>query len=233
MTARLELRPVALFAEFGQQADAVQARHLQVGDHDGRVPGQNFFPGFQAVARGLGAIAPAGDQLGQAHQRVRFVFGNQDFYGVLHRVFFGSAANSLMHTADFYSMHLRVLGYAPEVQPGLFRQFGPAGVEGVVFVLGRHPVPPAPLQRGGVGGNRGVFHALAGRGQPRVGGFHPLLNRGELAGFKIRELLLCRSLAPRALRWLVAPELEPSARRAWPCPLPSSSCSASQSSHCA
>ncbi len=68
--------PSALFAKLGEKANAVQTRHLQVGDHDGGIPGLNLLPGFKSVVRGLGAIAPAGDQLGQAHERVRLVFGN-------------------------------------------------------------------------------------------------------------------------------------------------------------
>ena len=74
----------SLFGELGQQADAVQPRHLQVGDHNGRVPGQRLLPAFDAVARGLGAVSPAGDQLGQPHQRVGLVFDNQHLYRALH-----------------------------------------------------------------------------------------------------------------------------------------------------
>ncbi len=120
-TARLELRPERFFAEFGQQANAVEPGHLQVGDHDRRIPGENLFPGFKAVARSLGAITPAGDQLGQAHQRVGFVFGNQDFYGVLHRFLFrlrGQSAGLLTcQPADLFIL-CTCTGqfYAPEVE---------------------------------------------------------------------------------------------------------------------
>jgi hypothetical protein len=42
-------------------------------------PGQRLLPALDAVARGLGAVSPAGDQLGEPHQRVGLVFDNQDF----------------------------------------------------------------------------------------------------------------------------------------------------------
>ncbi len=79
---RVESR--ALLSQLGQQADAIQTRHLQVGDDDGRVPGKRFLPALDAVARRLRPVAPAGDQLRESHQRVGFVFDNQDLYAVLH-----------------------------------------------------------------------------------------------------------------------------------------------------
>ena len=68
--------------QFGQQADAVQPRHLQVGDHNGRVPGQCLLPSLDAVPRGLGAVSPAGDQLRQAHQCVGLIFDDQNLHSL-------------------------------------------------------------------------------------------------------------------------------------------------------
>ncbi len=45
------------------------------------------------------------------------------------------------------------------------------------------------LERGSIGGDLRVLHAVAGGGQPRVGDLDALLDGGELAGFEIRELL--------------------------------------------
>ena len=83
-TATFELRPEPVLGQLGQQANAVHARHLQVGHHDGRIPGQRLLPALDAVARGLGAVSPSGDQLRQAHQRMRLVFDNQNFDRILH-----------------------------------------------------------------------------------------------------------------------------------------------------
>ena len=73
-TAILELRPDPPFGQLGQQSHTVQPRHLQVGDHNGWFPGEHLLPGFDAVARGFGAVSPAGDQLRQPHQRMGLVF---------------------------------------------------------------------------------------------------------------------------------------------------------------
>jgi hypothetical protein len=63
---------------------AVHARHLEVGNHDGRVPAQDFFKALNAVPRRLRAVAPAGNQLRQAHQGVNFVFDDQHFGRCVH-----------------------------------------------------------------------------------------------------------------------------------------------------
>ena len=71
----------ALFGEAGKKADAVEAGHFQVGDDDGGVPGEDFLPAFDAVARGFSAVAPAGDELGEAHEGVGLVFDDEDLDG--------------------------------------------------------------------------------------------------------------------------------------------------------
>ena len=134
-TAMLELSP-RLLGQLGQQADAVHARHLQVRHHDGRIPGQRLLPALDAVARGLGPVSPAGDQLRQPHQRVGLVFDNQDLYGVLH-IFFQSKYSAMpvgegqAFTATYLSRS-HCLGLAC-----LFSQFRPSRIEGVVLVLRR------------------------------------------------------------------------------------------------
>ena len=74
----------AFFGEAGEQADAVEAGHLEVGDDDGGVPGEDFLPAFDAVARSISAVAPAGDELGEAHEGVGLVFDDEDLDGVGH-----------------------------------------------------------------------------------------------------------------------------------------------------
>ena len=76
MTAILSAR----LAEAGEQLHAVHAGHLQIGDDDAGLPGGDLLQRFEAVASGFGAIAPAGDQLGEARQRVGLVFDDQDFF---------------------------------------------------------------------------------------------------------------------------------------------------------
>ena len=76
----------ALLGELGQEANAVEAGHLEVGDDDGRVPGEGFFPGFNAVARGFGAVTPAGDQLGKPHEGVGLIFNDENLDRVFHRI---------------------------------------------------------------------------------------------------------------------------------------------------
>ena len=72
------------FSQFGQQANSVEAWHLQVRDHDGRLPGQRLFPAFDAVARSLSPVSPSGDEFRESQQRVGLVFDNQDLRRVLH-----------------------------------------------------------------------------------------------------------------------------------------------------
>ena len=62
------------------------------------------------------------------------------------------------------SMHLR--GPVPCASgrlAGFFRQLGPAGIEGIVLILGGILFGERLLQRGGVGRDGGVFDAGVGR----------------------------------------------------------------------
>ena len=58
---RVEAR--VLRRQLGEQANAVKARHLQVGNHDGRIPSLRLLPALDAIARGFGTVSPPRDQL--------------------------------------------------------------------------------------------------------------------------------------------------------------------------
>jgi hypothetical protein len=84
MTTRLALRPEPSSVSLVSRPMTVHARHFEVGDDDVGGPGPGFLPAFDAVARGLSAVAPAGDELGKAHESVGLVFDDEDLDGVLH-----------------------------------------------------------------------------------------------------------------------------------------------------
>jgi hypothetical protein len=56
-----------------QKFQAAHARHLHVGDYYRRSPGCNFFQSFGAILSGVGPIAPARNQFGQAGPLVFFI----------------------------------------------------------------------------------------------------------------------------------------------------------------
>ena len=107
---KVGLEAGAVFVEFGEQADAVHARHLEIGDDDVRVPGSGFIPAFDAVARGFSAVAPAGDELGKAHEGVGLVFDDENLYDVLHECSWerlAVGARSIRHRKYSFTTHLR------------------------------------------------------------------------------------------------------------------------------
>ena len=63
-----------------QQLHAVHTRHAQIGDDDCRTPELDRFQAFDAVAGGLGFVAPSPHQFGQASSFVLFVLDNQNFF---------------------------------------------------------------------------------------------------------------------------------------------------------
>jgi hypothetical protein len=85
-------------------------------------------------------------------------------------------------------MHPRRVGESGWLA-GFFSKLGPAGIEGVVFVLCGIEIEERLLERGCVGCDFGMLDAGAGRGQALVGLLNALLDGGELASFEIGELL--------------------------------------------
>jgi hypothetical protein len=67
------------FAEAMEEFHAVHARHFHVGDDEGRGPRLDFFEGLEAVFGDFSAVAPAGDEFGEAETCVEFVFDDEDF----------------------------------------------------------------------------------------------------------------------------------------------------------
>ena len=70
-----------------------------------------------------------------------------------------------------------------------FSELGPAGVEGVVFVLCGIEFEQGFLEGGGIGCDLRVFDAGTGMGEAIIGVLNKVLDGGELAGFEIGELL--------------------------------------------
>jgi hypothetical protein len=68
---------LSLFRQPLQQLDASHARHLEVGDHDGRIPLRRFVEPIGAILGGLGAVAPRGNEFGEPAALVLFIFDNQ------------------------------------------------------------------------------------------------------------------------------------------------------------
>jgi hypothetical protein len=67
------------FAEAMEEFHAVHARHFHVSDDERGGPGLDFFEGLEAVFRDFSAVAPAGDEFGEAETRVEFVLDDEDF----------------------------------------------------------------------------------------------------------------------------------------------------------
>ncbi len=72
---------------------------------------------------------------------------------------------------------------------GLLSQLGPAGVEGMAFVLCGGDLGERLLQRCGIRGDLRLLQLLARGSEASVGLFNALLDGGELAGFEIGEFL--------------------------------------------
>ena len=67
---------ISVFRQFGQQPEAIHARHLQIRHHNRRIPGERLLPALDAIPRRLRLVSPAGDQLRQPHQGMGFVLDN-------------------------------------------------------------------------------------------------------------------------------------------------------------
>ena len=63
-----------------QQFDAAHARHLEVGNDDGRVPPFGFLQPVRTVSGSFSAIAPGGNQFSEPGALVLFIFHDQYFF---------------------------------------------------------------------------------------------------------------------------------------------------------